>query len=24
MIEKDGTADELNQFLRLFPQEKGL
>ena len=24
MFEKDGTADELNQFLRLFPQEKGL
>ena len=24
MFEKEGTADELNQFLRLFPQEKGL
>jgi len=23
MFEKEGTADELNQFLRLFPQEKG-
>lgn len=24
MFEKEGTADELNQFLRLFPQEKAL
>jgi IS30 family transposase len=23
MFEKEGTADELSQFLRLFPQEKG-